>query len=44
MQKTTQKHLTLEDRNYIEQALNQNMSFAEIAKFLSKTLLQFLKK
>ena len=36
MQKATQKHLTLEDRNYIEQALNQNMSFAEIAKFLSK--------
>lgn len=36
MQKTNQKHLTLEDRNYIEQALNQNMSFTEIAKFLSK--------
>lgn len=31
-----QKHLTLEDRNYIEQALGQNMTFKEIAKFLSK--------
>ena len=36
MQKATQKHLTLEDRNYIEQALNQNMTFKEIGKFLSK--------
>ena len=36
MQITSQKHLTLEDRNYIEQALNQNMTFKEIAKFLSK--------
>lgn len=36
MQNTNQKHLTLEDRNYIEQALNQNMSFKEIGKFLSK--------
>lgn len=26
----------LEDRNYIEQALNQDMSFKEIGKFLSK--------
>ena len=33
---TNQKHLTLEDRNYIEQALNQNMTFKEIGKFLSK--------
>ena len=31
-----QKHMSLEDRNYIEQALNQNMSFKEIAKFLCK--------
>ena len=31
-----QKHLTLEDRNYIELALNQGMTFKEIAKFLSK--------
>ena len=31
-----QKHLTLEDRNYIEQALNQDMTFKEIGKFLSK--------
>lgn len=36
MQNTNQKHLTLEDRNYIEQALNQDMTFKEIAKFLSK--------
>lgn len=36
MQSGNQKHLTLEDRNYIEQALNQNMTFKEIAKFLSK--------
>lgn len=36
MQNANQKHLTLEDRNYIEQALNQNMTFKEIAKFLSK--------
>ena len=33
---TNQKHLTLEDRNYIEQALNQTMTFKEIGKFLSK--------
>ena len=36
MKNVTQKHLTLEDRNYIEQALNQKMTFKEIAKFLSK--------
>lgn len=36
MQLANQKHLTLEDRNYIEQALGQNMTFKEIAKFLSK--------
>ena len=36
MQSVNQKHLTLEDRNYIEQALNQGMSFKEIGKFLSK--------
>ena len=36
MQTANQKHLTLEDRNYIEQALNQDMTFKEIAKFLSK--------
>ena len=36
MHQANQKHLTLEDRNYIEQALNQNMNFKEIAKFLSK--------
>ena len=36
MEKTNQKHLTLEDRNFIEQALNQNMTFKEIGKFLSK--------
>ncbi len=36
MENTNQKHLTLEDRNYIEQALNHRMTFKEIAKFLSK--------
>lgn len=36
MLNTNQKHLTLEDRNYIEQALNQGMTFKEIGKFLSK--------
>ena len=36
MQKSNQKHLTLEDRNFIEQAINQNMTFKEIGKFLSK--------
>ena len=32
MQLGNQKHLTLEDRNYIEQALNQNMTFKERMK------------
>ena len=36
MKNINQKHLTLEDRNYIEQALNQDMTFKEIGKFLSK--------
>ena len=36
MPNTNQKHLTLEDRNFIEQALKQDMSFKEIGKFLSK--------
>lgn len=36
MQKANQSHLTLSDRNFIEQALNQNMTFKEIGKFLSK--------
>ena len=36
MENANQKHLTLEDRNYIEQALNHGMTFKEIAKFLSK--------
>lgn len=36
MQSVNQKHLTLSDRNYIEQALKQDMSFKEIGKFLSK--------
>ena len=31
-----QKHLTLEDRNYIEQALNQNITFTEMGKYLQK--------
>lgn len=36
MENPNQKHLTLQDRNYIEQALNQGMTFKEISKFLSK--------
>ena len=36
MEKANQKHLTLEDRNFIEQALNRDMTFKEIGKFLSK--------
>jgi hypothetical protein len=36
MENTNQKHLTLEDRNYIEQALNHGMTFKKIANFLSK--------
>lgn len=32
MNNLTQKHLSLEDRNFIEQSLNQGMSFKEIAK------------
>lgn len=36
MQNPNQKHLTLEDRNFIEQALKQDLSFKEIGKFLSK--------
>ena len=31
-----QKHLTLEERNYIEQALNQNITFAEMGNYLQK--------
>jgi len=31
-----QKHLTLEERNYIEQALTQNITFKEMGKYLSK--------
>lgn len=31
-----QKHLTLEDRLYIEESLNNNKSFKDIAKFLCK--------
>ena len=29
-----QKHLSLEDRLFIEQSLNQRLSFKEIAKYL----------
>lgn len=36
MNSPNQKHLTLEDRAFIEQALKQEMSFKEIGKFLSK--------
>ena len=31
-----QKHLTLDDRRYIERSLNQGLSFKEIARFLCK--------
>jgi len=31
-----QKHLTLDDRRYIERSLNQRLSFKEIARFLCK--------
>ncbi len=34
--KGNQKHMTSEDRAYIEEALQRNMSFKEIAKYLSK--------
>ena len=34
--KATQKHLSKEQREYIEDALKQNMTMKEIAKFLSK--------
>ena len=30
------KHLTLDERNFIEQELTKNTSFREIAKYLSK--------
>ena len=33
---TKGKHLTLEDRNYIEDALNENYSLSAIAKYLGK--------
>lgn len=36
MQNPNQKHLTLEDRNFIKQALKQELSFKEIDKFLSR--------
>ena len=32
----TQKHLTLEDREYIEEALKRNLTFKEIARYLQK--------
>jgi len=31
-----QKHLTMEDRTYIEEALKRNMNFVDIAKYLKK--------
>lgn len=31
-----QKHLTLQDRKFIEDSLNENLSFKEIAKYLCK--------
>jgi len=34
--KPKQKHLSIEDREYIEEALKRNLSFKEIARFLQK--------
>ena len=31
-----QKHLTLDDRKFIEDSLNEGLSFKEIAKYLCK--------
>ena len=31
-----QKHLTLEDRKYIEKSLNEGLAFKEIARYLCK--------
>ena len=31
-----QKHLTLEDRKYIEKSLNEELAFKEIARYLCK--------
>jgi IS30 family transposase len=33
---SNQKHLTIEEREYIEQALNQNITFKEMGKYLGK--------
>ena len=38
------KHLTLDQRNIIEQGLNEDLSLIQISKKLTKTLGQFLKK
>lgn len=37
-----QKHLSLEDRKYIEQFLNRDSSFKDIARFLCKDPTTFL--
>ena len=36
-----QKHLTLEDRIYIEDELNRGTTFKDIAKFYARTLLPY---
>jgi IS30 family transposase len=33
---SNQKHMTIDDREYIEQALNQNITFKEMGKYLGK--------
>jgi hypothetical protein len=38
------KHLTLDDRNFIHTGLNTGLSFRQIALHLAKTLQQFQKK
>lgn len=37
------KHLTLDERNFIEQELTKNTSFRECAQYLSKKPLLFLR-
>ncbi len=39
-----QKHLTLEDRKYIEKSLNAGCSFKDIARYLCKDQQQSQKK
>lgn len=39
-----QKHLTLDDRKYIEHTLNEGRSFKDIARFLCKDPTRFPKR